>query len=266
MTEVDSYLNKLVKQLTIEPSRKDAINISFEVLKGKIWSEYQDRLKAVEVFGSYDRGTALPQSVDEKSDVDVLAIFKTNDFNPTTLLKQLLKFADTNYSRSDVTTDHPTVVIEMTKVRFEIVPAYWETYLFGSNELKIPAPRNKDLKWITTAPQKLKADLKEKNAKENALITPLIKLIKYLNVINGRPYDSFAIENFITSCDYHRGTLKDYFLQAIDKMSTENSSEEEKVFVNKLKKHRANLITLLNGNMNNYAIQELKIFLPLVQS
>ena len=100
--DIDSYLNKLAKQLYIDNSLRDVINNSVDVLKGKIWAEYRERINSVEVFGSYDRGTDLPQSIDEKSDVDILVIFKSNNVQPATLLKQLYQFADNSYSRSDV--------------------------------------------------------------------------------------------------------------------------------------------------------------------
>ena len=59
MMDIDSYLNKLAKQLYIDNSLRDVINNSVDVLKGKIWAEYRERINSVEVFGSYDRGTDL---------------------------------------------------------------------------------------------------------------------------------------------------------------------------------------------------------------
>lgn len=264
MTDIDSYLHKLANQLTIDKVSRDAIDNSFNTLKGKIWGQYQDRLKSVELFGSYQRGTKLPQSVDDISDVDVLVIFNSNDFQPATLLKHLYQFADERYSRSDVTTDHPTVVIEMTKVRFEIVPAYWEIPFIGTDELKIPAPKNKDLKWITTEPEKLKSRLDEKNREENELIIPLIKIMKYFNVRNGKPYDSFLIEHHAIGRYYSEGTLKDYFFKFIEDLKTENADEEQKKFIQELQQRRANLLNLQQGNMQDYAILELQKFLPLL--
>jgi len=265
MMDIDSYLNKLVKQLSIDKPRRDAINNSVEVLKGKIWAEYRERISSVELFGSYDRGTELPQSIDNKSDVDILVIFKSNDFQPATLLKQLYQFADESYTRSNVLTDHPTVVIEMTKVRFEVVPAYIENSFWNGDELKIPAPRNKELKWITTEPQKLKEKLIKKNSVENQLITPLIKLVKYFNVKQGRPYDSFLIEHHAITRDYDGiTTLKDYLFKFIIDLKTDDADEEQKKFITELRLLRINLMTLQKGSMNDYAILELQKFLPLI--
>ena len=264
MMDIDSYLNKLVKQLSIDKPRRDAINNSVDVLKGKIWAEYRERISSVEIFGSYDRGTELPQSIDDKSDVDILVIFKSNDFQPATLLKQLYQFADDSYNRSDVLTDHPTVVIEMTKVRFEVVPAYFESSFWNGDELKIPAPRNKELKWITTEPQKLKEKLVEKNSEENQLIIPLIKLIKYFNVKQGRPYDSFLIEHHAIKRDYDGETLKDYLFKFIEDLRTDDANEEQKKFITELRLRRNDLMTLQKGSMNDYAILELQKFLPLI--
>ena len=160
-------------------------------------------------------------------------------------MKQLYQFADNSYSRSDVLTDHPTVVIEMTKVRFEVVPAYIENSIWNGDELKIPAPRNKELKWIKTEPQRLKEKLEEKNSEENQFITPLIKL--------------HAI-----ACNYYRGTLKDYFFKFIESLRTGDADEEQKKFIAELQLRRNNLMTLQKGNMSNYAILELQKFLPLI--
>ncbi|MBS1508196.1 MAG: nucleotidyltransferase domain-containing protein [Bacteroidetes bacterium] len=264
MTLIDSHLSKLVKQLTIDKIKKETIDNSFEILKGKIWAQYQDRVKSVELFGSYQRGTKLPQSVDNNSDVDILVIFKSNDFQPATLLKHLYQFADSQYSRSDVTTDHPTVVIEMTNVRFEIVPAYWEEHTFLSDELKIPAPRNKELKWITTEPHELKLELDEKNKDENNLITPLIKLIKYYNAQRGRPFDSYLIEHHAIKLDYDGETLKDYLFTFIEELDTDNATSQQAKFVEELKLRRKNILTLEESKMEDYAIQELNKFLPLI--
>lgn len=262
--DIDSYLNKLVKQLSIDKQQRDAINNSVEVLKGKIWAEYRERISSVEIFGSYDRGTELPQSIDDKSDVDILVTFKSNDFQPAILLKQLYQFADDNYNRSDVLTDHPTIVIEMTKVRFEVVPAYIENSFFKGDELKIPAPRNKELKWITTEPKKLKEKLVKKNSNENQLIVPLIKLIKYFNVKQGKPFNSFLIEHHVINVDYDGGTLKDYLFKFIENFKTDDANKEQIKFITELRSRRNNLITLQKASMNDYAILELQKFLPLI--
>ena len=262
--EVDSYLNRLVGQLTIDKSTRDAINASFDVLKAKIWSEYQDRLRSVELFGSYLRATELPQKVDIKSDVDILVVFKSNDFKPTTMLNHLLEFADTEYSRSDVLKSHPTVVIEMKKVRFEIVPAYYESSFWNGEELKIPAPRNNDLKWITTEPQKLHKDLVAKNLQAHNLVIPVIKLIKYFNVRKGRPYESYLIEQHAIGIDYEGQSIREFLMQFIDELDTSDANDLQREFISELRVFRKNLYDLLKLKMYDYAKMEVEKYFPLL--
>ncbi|MDD5571203.1 MAG: hypothetical protein PHD97_08615 [Bacteroidales bacterium] len=264
MTDINSYLTKLSKQLSIGKEEREEIDKSIDFLKGKIWEKYRDKLLTVDVFGSYDRRTELPQSVDKNSDVDILVIFKSNDFQPSTILKHLYEFADNQYSKSNVMTDHPTVVIELKKIRFEIIPAYWETYFLSDDELKIPAPRNKELKWITTDPAKLKNDLMDKNKKEDEMIIPLIKLIKYFNTLQGKPYESHLIERFAISRRYPEKQLQDYFFKFIENLDTDGQNEEQKIFIEEMKNRKENLIALEKRNLVEYIEQELQKFLPLI--
>lgn len=263
MTDINSYLTKLVKQLSYSKDERGRIDSSYNYLEGKIFEYFRDRIDKVKVFGSYDRGTALPQNIDAKSDVDVMVIFKNNQYQPDTFLKHLQEFADKIYPRSEVSPDHPAITVELQHIRFELVPAYWESVFLSGKELKIPAPRNKELKWITTEPDELKEKLTNKDGKENGQIIPLIKLMKYLNVLYGRPYESFRFEAHAIKHYYPKNEIKDYFLEFISDMFTDEQTDEQVKFVLELKSKRKNILHLLDGNLEKYAIQELESFLPL---
>jgi hypothetical protein len=127
----------------------------------------------------------------------------------------------------------------------------------------IPAPRNKEIKWIATDPMDFKTKLEDKNGRENQMITPVIKFIKYLNFLHNKPYDSFIIENHAISRRYPENELKHYLYQFIDDLFTEDQNEQQVAFVNKLKSGRKNLINLEKGNFSDYIDQELQKFLPM---
>lgn len=166
MNEINTYLTELSKQLCCSKDVTDKIDDSYNYLEGKIFEHFRVRIEKVQIFGSYDRGTYLPQSIDPYSDVDVMIIFKTNEFQPDTFLKHLREFADKIYPRSEVSPDHPAITVVLQHTKFEVVPAYFEISFWNGKELKIPAPRNKDLKWITTEPNDLKEELFDKKVKK----------------------------------------------------------------------------------------------------
>lgn len=262
MADINTYLTTLAKKLSITKEEKEKIDKSISYLQGKIWERFQDRLQKVEVFGSYDRGTSLSPSIDTNADVDILVIFKTNDYQPDTFLKHLNEFANSIYPRSEVSPDHPTITIELDHVKFELVPSYLDKGVF-SDDIMIPAPRRKDIKWIETDPMDLKADLESKNNRENQMITPLIKFIKYLNYLHGKSYDSFVVEKFAISRSYPDKELKHYLFEFINDLSTDDQTDEQIAFVNELKTRRKNLMTLEKGNLTDYIEEELQKFFPM---
>ena len=263
MSDINSYLATLAKRLSVTKEEREKIDTSINYLKGKIWERFQDRLSKVEVFGSYDRGTSLSPAIDQNADVDILVIFKTNDYQPNTFLNHLNEFAKNLYQRSDVSPDHPAITIELDHVKFELVPAYWEENTFSANDLMIPAPRNKEIRWIETEPQQLKEDLEAKNNMENQMITPLIKLIKYLNYRHGKPYDSYVIEKFAISRSYPDKELKNYLYEFINDLDTDDQTEMQIAFINELKLRRENLLNLEKNHLTDYIEQELQKFLPM---
>jgi predicted nucleotidyltransferase len=264
MIDINTYLTILSKQLCYSKEEREKINNSFAYLEGKLFEHFRDRIEKVLIFGSYDRGTELPPSADPDSDVDILVIFKTNEFQPDTFLKHLQEFADKIYPRSEVCLFHPAITIILSHIKFELIPAYYNDSFWNGQELKIPAPRNKELKWITTDPSELKEDLGEKNRKENQMIIPLIKLIKYFNALHGRPFDSYIIEKFAVSVRYPDDQLRDYLFEFIDDLDENDQNEKQVKFISELKSRRKNLLLLEKGNLSDYLELELQKFLPLV--
>ena len=89
---------------------------------------YFDNIASKFVFGSYDRRTILRRSKDSNSDIDFMVCFTDgNEWTPQTLMNRLKRFAEANYSKNEIYQSSPTIVLELSHIKFELVPA-WGTY------------------------------------------------------------------------------------------------------------------------------------------
>jgi Second Messenger Oligonucleotide or Dinucleotide Synthetase domain len=259
MMDVNAYLTKLSKQLEVGDSEISKIQDSISNLKTKIWGKFQENLVSVEPIGSFDRQTMLSRSVDKESDVDILVIFKSGEYQPQTYLNWLKEFSEKNYSRSEISPDFPTIAIDMNHIRFELVPAY------KNGQLKIPAPRSKEIKWITTDPLEFKQKVENKNKNNGQLILPIIRIFKYWNCLNNYPFTSFYLENFIVTHSYSRCyNLRDYFFEVINDLDNTNFDKSLESHVNNLYRKRLRLQGMEKEKLIEYMEQELQTFIPLL--
>lgn len=84
---VDGYLANLASEMVIREEKKNSISRSISTLYSRLKDYFGGDIIDVIKFGSYTRGTILPRSYDEKSDVDVMIVFKNDhDYNPQTFL------------------------------------------------------------------------------------------------------------------------------------------------------------------------------------
>lgn len=229
-----SYLTNLSSDLVLSLDEKVSIACSLAFLKTNLnrWSHSSD-IQEQTVFGSYDRETILPRRYDEGSDVDYMIVFKNpNNFQPETFRTWLKKFATDYYTRSEVYLDYPTTVLELSHIKFELVPAinpYWGTYMIPDNTTIYS-------KWQSTNPFSLKNTITEAN-KINNNIRPLIRLMKYLNVLNGKPYASYELEQKIASMRFwYSKNLEECFYFFVEALMVDYAmSQPAKNAVNKLK-------------------------------
>ncbi len=256
MINADSYLVKLDTHLAIAQPKKEKVNTSIEYLKGKMWSLFQEKLSTISVFGSYARNTFVDG--DEKSDVDILIVFKKNEFQPQTYLNQIETFCKNHYPRSVIYPDHPTVVIEMDHIKFELVPAHY----YSPDAVKIPAPRNKELKWITTEPLNFKKKLAEKDKNNKALIVPLIRILKHWNYLNDKPFSSYELERSIVNQLYNCTTLRDYYFSAVSGLEENIKTEAQKKAYIQLKEKNRRIRVLEREKIVEYIEAEFSSFLP----
>jgi predicted nucleotidyltransferase len=239
----------------LSSDKKKKIDISIEYFKEKIWGHFQDRLLEVVVFGSYSRDTIIPI---EDADVDIVAIYRTKEFQPETYLKQIKTFCEEIYPRSEIYQDHPTIVIDMEHIKFEVVPSYY----ISTGVVKIPAPHSKELKWVNTNPKDLITKVANKDKNNKNLILPIIRILKYWNILNQRPFSSFQIERAIVDKLFNCTTLKDYFVSAISAIEEIASNDTQKKAIGKLKDKQRRLRILESNNLIEYIEQELNSFIP----
>ncbi len=255
MTDINTYLTSHAKELLIDPNKKERIDVSIAHLKKEVWGLFQNKLSDIIVFGSYDRETII--TTDNEADVDIMILFKKNEFQPDTYLKHLKEFCEKNYPRSVIYPDHPTIAIEMEHIKFELVP----TTPYSDSIVKIPAPRSKDLKWISTSPQDFKNKLQSKDKNNKGLILPLVRIYKHWIITHEKPFSSYELEKCIIEKLYDCTTLRDYYFYAASAIESICKTEQQKKSFADLKERNRRLRILEREKFTEYLEPELQAFL-----
>ena len=162
---VNSHLTQLSSDLVLSSSEKSSISTSISTLKNRLDSYFGSSIKSQQQFGSSTRGTILPRKDDSNSDIDYMIEFDTSDGKnkPQTYINRLKRFAEAKYSRSEIHQSHPTIVLQLNHINFELVPAVKSFY-----SLQIPSPASSWQEWIDTDPSRINSQLLDKN-KQNGL-------------------------------------------------------------------------------------------------
>lgn len=211
---VDSYLSNLANEMIIRDSEKESINTSYRTLEQRINRYFGNEVIEVIKFGSYTRGTILPRKFDSNSDIDVMIVFKNPvNYNPQTYLNYLKKFAEKNYYSSEIYQSHPTIVLELNHIKFELIPAKLELWQ------KYSIPKN-TTEWMLTEPNSFNDTLIEANKNNLSKIKPIVRLVKYWNIQNGKNLNSFELERKIAdnmrNSVYGIISYTDYLKKALD--------------------------------------------------
>lgn len=222
---VQSHLSDLASSLVLSSSENASIQTSTTTLRSRLNDYFGSQIKEQLRFGSSTRGTMLPRKADGHSDVDYMVIFDNkDDLKPQTFIDRLKRFAETKYSRSEVYQSHPTIVLELNHIKFELVPAYKDW--FGT--IHIPASSTY-LNWMATDPNGFNDSLTTKNQNNDYLIKPMIRLMKYWNAQNDYVYESYELEKAIVNASYMWcKNLRDYFFEGIEDLPTWNLSSQLK--------------------------------------
>lgn len=207
---VGTYLTSTASNLVLPESELQSIRTSTATLSSRLSTWFGSDVTQSFQFGSSVRGTILPRRADPQSDIDYMVVFDTSKetLNPQSYLDRLRRFVENKYSTSETKQSHPTVVLSLNHISFELVPAI---YFYG---YQIPSPANSYSKWMSTDPNASNSAIQDKNMANNSFIKPLVRLVKYWNAVNNYPYQSFLLEQYIVKSFYFPNTsLKDMFYQ-----------------------------------------------------
>ncbi|MCG7896470.1 MAG: nucleotidyltransferase domain-containing protein [Candidatus Thiodiazotropha taylori] len=217
---VNSYLTNLANTAIIRDQEQESIRRSISALQNNLNRHFGTDITQQLIFGSYSRGTILPRSMDEKSDVDYMVVFADSSSRPQTYLNRLRRFVEQYYSRSEISQSNPTIVLSLNHIRFELVPAV-NGWLSG---LQIPAKASDYEDWISTDPTGFNQELVNANQSYGNQIKPLVRVVKYWNARNGYPFESYSLEQNIVQHGFGflgllgGRQLKDYFYDYIEGM------------------------------------------------
>ena len=237
---INTYLQDLSYKYYIknDSSERDKIYRSLDNLFKNLDNELGLLIKRRFVFGSYDRDTILPRNYDNNSDIDIMVIFKTTEYErtPETYRARLKNFADKYYKDrygSEVVKSFPTVTIRLGHINYDLVPAKEEG--IWTQTLYIPSKSGSG-GWLQTDPNDVKSKLTEANTKYNSIVRPIIRLMKGWNAYKGYPYDSYKLELFITGLNFYGDDVQSGFFYAVGQLSTSlNDSQIKKEKVESLK-------------------------------
>ncbi len=211
-----SHLRNAANNAVLSQRERNSIRISIATISDRLDASFGADVSEHIMFGSYQRNTILPRSMDDRSDVDYMVVFEDAGHRPQTYLDRLRRFAEDRYHSSEVHQSNPTMVLELNHIKFDLVPAVrnW----FGS--LRIPAPASNFLDWVDTDPGGFNNELGRANQRCSSLLKPTIRLIKYWNAVNGHVFDSYELEQELVGQSFFLcENLQDYCFAAIQGLS-----------------------------------------------
>lgn len=217
---INSHLTSLANHAILRDDEKASVQRSIAALQTRLGNHLGNQIGQHFVFGSYSRGTILPRSMDPQSDVDYMVVFADTGLQPQSYLDRLRRFAEARYARSEVEQSHPTVVLELNHIRFELVPAVQKWF----SGLQIPGKGSGYQSWQDTDPNGFNQTLSNANQANGNLIKPLVRVMKYWNATAKHPFESYALEKHIAGQTYGflgllgSRQLADFFFQAVDSL------------------------------------------------
>jgi len=240
-----SHLTSTASKAVLSSTENTSIATSISTLQERLKSHFGSDITNHFKFGSYTRDTILPRKVDEYSDVDYMVVFKDETSKPQTYLDRLKRFVESKYATSEIFQSSPTIVLNLSHIRFELVPALAQSY----GGYKIPGPASGYTDWITTDPTAFSTKLNDANKAHSYEIKPMIRLVKYWNAQASYVFGSFLLEQHLVNYAWPQTNLKDYLYRAFDSLGLQYNEAQWK----KDKLERAK--TLVN-NTRSYESQD----------
>lgn len=232
MLSINNYLRDLASELFISYGSKERerIDKSIDTIMDRLESFFDDELDEIAIFGSYDRGTILPNKYDKRSDIDLLVNFNIKEYPEkaaSTYRDKLRRFAQEKYSTSISKKDFPSVVIELRTIKFDLVPAIIKKqYLLGSEKIWIPDSK---YEWQKTYPFDFSEELTQRNTKYNSIVKPIIRLLKFWNAKASYPFPSFELEQLIADMNFRNKDIQDGFFYVIEQLGYPGNSKDNKI-------------------------------------
>jgi hypothetical protein len=206
-----SYLQRRSAQAILSGPEEESIKTSISALGTRLTTMFAGELAEQFRFGSSTRGTILPRSMDEYSDIDYMVVFADGSFASQTYLDRLRRFAETYYHSSAIKQSSPTIVLELNHIKFDLVPAlkdWWSGYKIVDGQ-----------GWRNTDPNDFNKTLTAKNNGCNSLIKPTIRLAKIWNAANGYVFESLGLEKWIVDRFYWLcANLSDYLYEVFNNL------------------------------------------------
>lgn len=253
---VITYLEKRASNAVLSEIEKISINRSIDTIKSRLNSYFGTELREHFRFGSSTRGTILPRSMDGKSDIDYMIVFKDDGYTPQTYLDRIKRFADFYYASSEIKQSSPSIVLQLDHIRFDLVPALSNWY----PGYRIP---NGASAWRDTNPNDFNAQLTDKNNAELSMIKPTIRLVKFWNAQGGFIYDSYWFEKYIVELWFFGcGNQKDYLFKVIDSLNSYTDVQWKKEEIERAKKIIAQVRAYESGGMPYAAENAVKKLIP----
>lgn len=204
-----SYLQRRSGQAILSGPEEQSIKTSISALDSRLTALLGSQIAEKFRFGSSTRGTILPRSMDEQSDIDFMVVFSDSGFAPQTYLDRLRRFAEIYYSSSAIKQSAPTIVLELNHIKFDLVPAL-KNWLGGYKIVDLQGG------WRETNPHDFNASLTARNNDCGSLLKPAIRLVKFWNAQNGNIYESYGLEKWIVAQSYFFcSNLRDYVFEVL---------------------------------------------------
>jgi hypothetical protein len=143
---------------------------------------------APSLTGSYSRKTIIRQ----ERDIDIMAAFSVEKYwsnyksNSNALVYLVREALNKQYGKSDVSTSGAAVLMQMTVFNVDVVPVFKREgggYLVGNGAHG----------WKATNPPE-HFEIMEKRNKADPALKPLVKIMKYWNLVNAAKLESFHLE------------------------------------------------------------------------
>ena len=253
-----SYLQTRASNAVLSATERGSITTSISTLQTRLRSYFPTELQDHFRFGSSTRETILPRSMDERSDIDYMIVFKEGGYTPQTYLDRVKRFVNYYYSSSEIYQSSPTIVLELNHIKFDLVPAL--KYAWGTG-YQIPKGSGS---WQDTNPNDFNKSLEDANKNNAYLLKPTIRLAKFWNAKAGYVFDSFAFEKWMMDQSYFwSSNQKEYLFAVFDALSTYGVTEQwRKDKVERAKQIIANVRQYEKDNMPITAEVEVKKLIP----